>query len=726
MSELFHGGRWRVAALAMLLWCGHAAAQSDAPWHAKGHTHRAIVAVSEWRSGEVDTAVVRLRHAGVMQDGADDLRIYDADGQRVPYEVAYHHPARDTLVKFRARPGEEAFYFYFGNADAARDPYRTVQSDALGIAPPQPGPAAEGWIPRAGLVLTTMRRPPEAPNPETIDEFEALVARSPGLDGAGLRRNISDGLNPFGDSDHYVSLYHGWLRIPENGEYSFCTASNEASFSFIDGEELVHWPGRHTEQRGKLGQKSATHTLEAGLHYVTYLHEEVLLYQVAFLGYRPPGGGHFVAIPDGLFVQPHEAVVRRYERQGEGATVMPRGTLRDSVWPSEREHGQYTRFRFAAEADDLSDWTLEWSFGDGQTATGRKVEHVYLATGEYDVTLRAVSPDGRAVERAWPVTVFPIEHLEAPFERGEWAAYVPIVETYDPAGFDAGGLVELAHFFDQTQRAQQAREIAEHALERGKMDAEHKAEMRLLAAGEAGKLDSVWSPTPARDKAQRARAHLEAARKEQASLHVTARLIRHVGMALDDPETAAALYEEATLAAREGGMTRDVQAGLREATIAMGDVHLVARQFEEAETDYRTAEALARPRVPQPVRAAQIGGYAETIAQALDEGRIEDAATVARRWRERFPAHLLTGEPLFWIGKVELQRDAPARAVRPLELAIECGQGAPFEAEAHWRLAEAHGQAGDEAARRAVLEALVRTGLAGEYRDRAVAELEAE
>ena len=99
-----------------------------------------------------------------------------------------------------------------------------------------------------------MRRPREADNPKTPAELAALMAQSPRLDGAGYRANIRDGCNPFGDSDYFISVYRGWLRLPAGGTYSFCTASNEASFSFLDGAALVHWPGRHTEQRGKYGE----------------------------------------------------------------------------------------------------------------------------------------------------------------------------------------------------------------------------------------------------------------------------------------------------------------------------------------------------------------------------------------------------------------------------------------------------------------------------------------
>ena len=706
-----------------------------ARWHVDGYQHRAVVRVVEPGDADVRTATLRLRHAGRMGADANDLRVRDADGKPVPYQVTYHHPTRDTLISFRATGEDVAYYVYFDKKNAKRDPYRAVSDGPLGIAPPEPGPATD-WTPRAGLVLTTRRRPEDAPNPQTLNEYKSLVTQSPRLDGARYQRSIRDGLNPFGDSDHYLSLYQGWLRVPEAGEYGFCTASNEASFSFLDGEKLVHWPGRHTEKRGKLGQKNTTRTLDAGLHYVTYLHEEVLLYQVAFLGVRPPGQDHFDTIPRDWFPKPHRAAVRRYEKKGVGVIVMPRLTLLDSVWPRERDAGQYTRFRCRATAGAgdaaLADWSFQWSFGDGITASGREVTHVYLATGEYDLTLRARSSDGDTIERHWPVTVFPIEHLRGPFERGDRSDYTSLVNDYDPADLRTPSLIELAHYRAEFVGPEAATPIAEAALARKDMPQARRAELHALAAGQAGLPRRAWimagDDTTGRAGMKRASQHLRAAHKaiegEARRIEMAARLIRHTGIARGNVKAAIARYKKVEQTAREQGLTKPVKAALRHATIAIGDVRLIARRFDEAASDYQMAEALAQPRVPDAVRAAKTGTYPERIERALAAQRQDRAADLVRAWRRRFPADLLDGQLPFWIGRLALARAAPARAVRPLKLAIERGGGAPFEAEARWRLAEAHRALGHDEKRRTVLRGLVQSGLAGPWREKAVAALE--
>lgn len=699
---------------------------AQAPWHAAGWSHRAVVKVTTTGTAGVDVAQVRVLHAGAARDDGADYRLFDAAGQPVPYEVTYHAPGRDTLISFRAAGPGGVVYVYFGKADAPADPMRAVADARPGAGPPKAGAGARGWIPRAGLVLTTLRRPEKDENPKTVEEMAGLIARSAGLDGAGYRRNISDGVNPFGDSDYFISVYRGWIRLPATGTYGFCTASNEASFSFLDGKPLVHWPGRHTEQRGKFGQKDAEVEVAAGLHYVEYYHEEVLLYQVAFLGYRPPGGPHHVGIPDDLFPQPHRAEVARYEAAGGAATVLPRIELTDSVWPRQRPAGQYTRYRFAADAGtdvkDLAGWSVRWDFGDGQTATVAAVDHVYLATGRYDVTMTASGPGGAKVERRWPLAVFPIEHLAEGFKAGSAAAYRPIVAGYDRAKLATAALAELMRFLDETGAPAEAAEAAQGVLSRPDATAADKLDAHLALAG-AGDMAHAWRSTPGPRAADHLRAALEAAEGPVQRMRVLARLIRHAGVDQGDVETAAKTYAEAEALLKKFPLAGGLKRAFRDATIAAGDARVAAGRLDEAGQDYRTAEALAEPVIPEPVRVARIGAYPERLTQLITAGKPDEAREVVQEWYEEFPSDVLRGEVLFWMGKVEGLCGRTKAAVRPLRMAIDLGQGSAFEAEGRWLLAEAHRQAGDRDAQRAELAALVRSGLAGEWRDKAAAAL---
>src|SRR5262249_2398623 len=146
---------------------------------------------------------------------------------------------------------KQRFFVYFGNPQAPKAAEQ-VQINAA----PGSGPPTGSWVPRHGFVLETMERP-EGDNPRSVEEMAKLIAGSKRKHGAAYQRRVADGYNRFGPSDYYVSCYRGWINIPAAGKYGFCTASNEASFSFLDGKPLVHWPGRHTAERGLFGEVNA-------------------------------------------------------------------------------------------------------------------------------------------------------------------------------------------------------------------------------------------------------------------------------------------------------------------------------------------------------------------------------------------------------------------------------------------------------------------------------------
>ncbi|HEY1784750.1 MAG TPA: PKD domain-containing protein [Pirellulales bacterium] len=720
-----------IAALAALFLAasGQTVAAADPAWHAAGWGQRAVVAVTQ-PDGPRDVAAVNIVHLGRAAADGKDYRIFDSAGQPVPYEVTYHHPARDSWISFRAPPGQKDFAVYYGKSDAEIDPQRAMP-EALGKGAPRAGPAAGGWIPRSGLLLTTMRRDREVDNPKSVPQMLTLVAKSPGLDGAAYRTAIADSFNPFGDSDYFVSVYRGWIEIPAAGNYGFCTASNEASFSFLDGKDLVHWPGRHTEQRGKHGEYNASRELSAGPHYVEYLEEEVLLYQLSFLGYRPPGSEPFIGIPETMFPLPRAATVARYEQADGKRGVTVRPELLDNVWPKEQSAGQFTRYRFAADggtaATDWQGWTLDWDFGDGITGSGPSVEHVFLRNGDYAVKLTASSGDTR-VEAVWPLAVFPIEHLDGPFREGRIADYVPVVEHYDAGRLNAALLGELVRFLAASGQQAGAEKLAETILARSDLDPTARAEANLMLAGDAGLAAAAWSvPVPA-DQVAKIVKNLETAipllADPSTKVRAMARLVRIRGVEQHDVAAAAALYGEGLkLAQPTKKGDRAKPAALRELHLAMGDALMVTGSSGKAASAYRQAEQLVETPIPPAVRAAKIGAYPENLAQQVSAKNFADAETIVHEWIDEFPADQTRGASLFWLGKLEQLRDKPLAALRPLELAVALGEGSDFEAEARWLLAETYRQLGNTEKQRHALEALVAAGLVGPYREKALAAL---
>jgi tetratricopeptide (TPR) repeat protein len=693
--------------LAAVLLVGSPVRAAD-PWQLPEWQARAVVEIAKPLDDPgVDTAAARVLCQGRAKPDGSDYRVLDAAGKPVPFQLTFHDADRYSLVAFRADHPQagQRFFIYFGNPKAERAKEQVVADPAPGSGPPK-----GDWVPHYGLVLQTIQRP-EGDNPKTVEEMAKLIAASPYKHGARYQRRISDGYNSFGSSDYYISVYRGWMRIPAAGKYQFCTASNEASFSFLDGKPLVHWPGRHTAEKGMHGEKNTLVELTAGRHYIEYYHEEVTLDQMAFLGWRPSGDpGPFSAIPESVYPAPHEAVVTRHE-DPKGPLLTFEPVITDSVWPAERHEGQYTRCRFqAGKTPPLPDGTTyRWDFGDGQTAAGPEAEHVYLALGKYTVTLSAQGPQETATAR-WPLEVYEIEHVTEQFKEGRPRDYAKLAKTYDRTKLDATSLLELAYLLAESDEPADG-------VEAGKVFVQRFADKPQLVS-RARRVMAECSLRLGKDNVDEAIANYQASITKDMpaaeKLDVLARLIRLVGIERDLPDKAGAILEQVEETAKGAKVDEETQAAYRRAVIAAGDVLLWHGKIDGADNLYKRAETLG-DFIPSQVRAARIGAYPNAIREFLDAGNLGAALDIVDRWEETFPTEKPKGQTFFWRGKILSLRGQHRDAARYLARSIGLAGGAPFESESRWLLAGSLEQLGKLGDARKELAKLVASGLDDKY-----------
>jgi tetratricopeptide (TPR) repeat protein len=569
-------------------------ARSADPWHLAGWQARAIVEVaSPSTEPGVDTAGVKVLCQGRAKADGSDYRVLDAAGKPVPFQLQFHDAQHYSLLSFRCDSPRQKYFVYFGNPAATRAPEEVIADPAPGTGPPR-----AAWVPHYGFVLQTIQRP-DADNPETVADMAKLIAGSKEKYGARYQRQVSEGYNLFGPSDYYISIYRGWARVPKTGKYQFCTVSNEASFSFLDGKELVHWPGRHTEDRGVHGEVNVTVDLTEGLHYLEYYHEEVTLTQMAFLGWRPPDATApgFSAIPESFYTAPHSATVVRYE-DAKGLLLHFEPVITDSIWPISRHEGQYTRCRFQpGKSPALPPGTnYEWDFGDGQKATGPEVEHVYLTLGTFPVTLTATGPAG-TIKATWPLLIFEIDHVTDQFHEGRPGDYAAVAKKYDRSTLDPSALAELAQLLAEADDAAEANKVGKAYLGRAPADKPQEiASVRRLLADCAlrlgkGSVDEAIAN-------YRASLHKDMPATEQ--IDVLTHLIRLVGTERNMPEKAAELMGQVDEALKTAKRDKQTPDAYRRAIIAYGDVRLWQGKLEGWwELTDRSLATLAAAKVPE-------------------------------------------------------------------------------------------------------------------------------
>jgi tetratricopeptide (TPR) repeat protein len=680
-------------------------------WQLPGWNARAVVEIGKASADAgCDVCGVKVLCQGRARADGSDYRVLDSAGKALPFQLCFHDHARYSLISFRCGNPKAKYFIYFDNPRASRAAEQVADNPAPGSGPPK-----GAWVPRYGFVLATIERP-KGDNPRKVEELAKLIAGSKAKYGARYQRRVSEGYNHFGPSDYYISIYRGWVRVPKAGKYQFCTVSNEASFSFLDGKELIHWPGRHTVDRGIRGEVNTLVDLKEGLHYLEYYHEEVTLEQMAFLGWRPSADeGPFSPIPESFYTSPHEGMVKSYESP-KGPLPYFEPVITDSVWLAARDEGQYTRAVFQAGGGLPVGTTYEWDFGDGQKATGAKVEHVYLALGSYTVTLRASSGKEKR-EVKWPLLVFEIEHVTDQFKEGRPGDYVKLVRTYDRSKLGAVALKALAYLLAESEDTAGALAAGKEFVGRfGKTAlALQVARVRRLMADCAIRLGEGSLDEAIRN--YQAALVKEVPSKEK--IEVLGRLIRLVGIDRKQPEKAMTILEQVRKVAKTEGVDAEGRTAFRRAVAAAGDVQLWAGRRSAAQKLYAESERLLPRLIPAQVRAARIGAYPNSLREYLTAGNYGAALDLVDQWEDLFATDRLNGHTFYWRGKVLALRGQPRDAARYLAQALRIATGAGWETEARWLLAEALEVLGRKDEAKAQLAKLVASGLSDPFTKKA-------
>ncbi len=713
IEEIAVIGRFAVTVIA--LFALSISGRAAGAWHLPGWNARAVVEIAKPSTEPgCDVCGVKVHCQGRAKADGSDYRVVDAAGKTLPFQLCFHDAGRYSLLSFKCDNAKGKYFVYFDNPKATRAIEQVVENPAPGAGPPK-----GAWTPKFGFVLQTVQRP-EGDNPRTVEEMAKLMAGSKAKYGARYQRRVSEGYNHFGPSDYYISIYRGWVRVPKAGKYQFCTVSNEASFSFLDGKELIHWPGHHTVDRGIRGEVNTLVELTAGLHYLEYYHEEVTLEQMAFLGWRPSADdGPFSPIPESFYTAAHEGAVKGYEGpKGLMATFEP--VITDSVWLAERSEGQYTRAVFQAGVGLPGGATYEWDFGDGQKAAGAKVEHVYLTLGTHTVTLIATAGKEKFTA-SWPLLIFEIEHVTDQFKEGRPKDYARLVKGYDRAKLNAEALKELAYLLAESEDAAGALGVGKEYVARfgEKGDPLQVARVRRLMADCAiqmgeGSLDEAI-------KNYQASLVKEVPAKEK--IEVLGRLIRLVGIDRNQPERVPAILDQVEKIVKTDKLDEDGRKFHRKALNAVGDVWLWNNKRALAQKLYAQVEKLLPRPIPAQVRAARIGAYPNSLREYVAAGNYGAALDLVDQWDDLFPTDKLNGHTFYWRGKVLTLRGQPREAVRYLDRAVRIAAGAGFETEARWLLAEELEQIGKKDEARRELAKLLATGLSDEYTKKARAKL---
>jgi tetratricopeptide (TPR) repeat protein len=735
-----HARRDRVALLLLgaVMLCGSAAALAAPGWWNADWPYRVRV---ECEAGEGDVASVRVMLAGRTTKDGRDLRLVDVDGNLRNFEILHHDPQLSTLLQFKVPPDKPLrTWLYFGNMEArpidARNPrfdawqadwnawkqkqderqealrQRQTRADELerlrarldrmrkagadtsgterriarleaeleALVMPESG-AAPGkpatWHPRRGVLLRVYRKSKEG-HPKTLPELQRLI-RSSDLEGACFCSGISDGFNRLGPSEHYISVYEGYLRIDEPGTYLFCTVSDDGSWVRINDRTVVEWPGGHGWQGAERGEKNGEIKLGKGVARVQYYHEEGTGEQMAFLGWKAPGEERFGGIPREQWLSVRTARAVGYEARGKPVIAVPAVQVLNTYWVCDSDDRQATLVEFRDHSRSRAGGIVKthWSFGDGLEAEGAKLRHVYFRTGRPEVALTVTDAAGNTDRVTCCPNVFYVDVRTRYFRFGSATQYAEAAAGYDVERMAREDLQLYAEFWGYLEKwSEQVRAV--DALIRRFPGCPAIPQLAASAAKGCTRSEA-YDPQRADELYRLALGGVETP-LGRAGIQV--RRAEVLAWGLEDCEQARALLKE-VLAKTESRLSRPFRRLRRQAVITLGDVAVLSGEYEEAERLYRQAQEIGEP-TQQAEMLAKTGGYGYSVMDLLARGEFDWALEALDRWENEFPIQKLEGYTFFLRGKV-LYVQRPGRlALRYLELAERVSPRAVHVPESVW------------------------------------------
>ncbi len=637
-------------------------------WAARFARRRALVEVR--RVSGSSGAYVEFFSAGQCDQNGADIRLFDDKGNAAPHRIMSIGPGDRFLIAFKLTDSDRYFLYF---------------SQPTGTPPPS-------WDPQCGVFLRTYSRPSGTSN--SVAEIEAMVRSVRFLLGSGYRQAIHDGYNPYGDSDHYVSIYAAYLRIPKSGTYSFATNSDDSSALYIDGRLVADYPGIHVAAARK-GQRSGSVQLNGGIHLLTYYHVEYIGPQSATAAWKQPGEEFFTPIPPEAFVPISPSSVTAVEEKQRGR-VLDFSFDADEIYVPEGA-GPLIAVKFQPFSLTLGKgFYFLWDFGDGEKSNEKAPTHIYLSERLFPVSLTVVDDENKrhSVSHYVPAAHIEGRNTENPEKTKE--NFRKILSDYTCQKFSADELETLHDFYAEGEG--------------------NEAQISTLSS-------LLLNAIPASQPEKRAKFLLSWARsnKENAARNVQLQRARFYDEAAkitrDKPTRAGALVElgdvyflwlgdaNAALNCYRTVLAENADAKLtRRAVIRQGDVHLFSGDLATAKKFYNQAGIL-----PEDATGAEAlrSSYGNLIEGYIKQKDAKAALDAIETWEWKYPMVKTGGYPLILRARIAFSSGNMGEVQRLTRCIVETLEEDSFKPEAYYLLISALLRQGQSAPARQYYQALV-------------------
>jgi len=325
----------------------------------------------ELKVAEDGRAIVTATTTVFLDDRYPAFILTDLEGGARPFSIIDRSGSRAS-IHFEAQPGETLLLYPLTKA----------------TPPKSSAPLCSG--------LLHQTRSYDGSEISSSAQFNQHWQAAP-AQGGGFVDNVYTSFNPYGPNSNTLHRYEGTLINDKPGETTFCVASTDASFLFINDREVASWPGKHSVNDGLNGSKRGTIKLDKGACRFTFLHANSGSSSFAIAAMISSGEKqHFVIEPDSFTHAVYAFVTPLRRRDGNQQADF---TWENKYMVNIHQHCMYQLLFEAAAVKSDPDATYNWEFSDGTRARGRKVEHLVFKKGDFSAKLTLTSQRRKSICR---------------------------------------------------------------------------------------------------------------------------------------------------------------------------------------------------------------------------------------------------------------------------------------------------------------------------------------
>jgi hypothetical protein len=572
-----------------------------------------------------EMAVADFYTAGHSLPSGADIRVVTDDGRLCPTRILKTGPGDSVELIFQLAKFQRKYDVYWGNPNP----------------PPIPQNLASDFPIRYGLLMEIKGLANGAG--EGIRRLnDAFDRGTPDYGGTMIDRPFI-GYDPVTNAGHTIGRLSGSIFAPEDGSYQFAGACADKGSLYVDGKPVLFIPGCVGDTRF-----NATIRLARGRH-------DFLMYHVSYgdefiisLGWRQPGSVKVEIINRESFGICARGITGPMEELKKDLTA---DFTTENVAecfehdPSTRqpERGNYSHlFRFnALPPKDNSAMKIDWDFGDGQTAHGATVDHVFMTDGVYPVRLTyRLGQQGGDAQTNRVLVARDFSHLNEP-RTNDPPVQSKIVATYDVSQMPINWLpwAAVLHF------------------KAGNTSAMLTTADRLASEPRHGDPNLAYSTL------------LDLTQSSGASASEVTQLWRKVSRQSDLQPRAVKILSNALLwdtadfaSAREvlEPFIHDADPGIArryaQACVLLGNVDEAKKIFQQQTPDDPTGRA-----------AAMSGAMARTVEYFITEADVDAGEDAWEKWQSRFPADFLEGYSVLLRAELMNLANHPAAAAKVAE-----------------------------------------------------------